>query len=134
MYESPVTIYRLGYYNRLSQTIIPIPLGHGGFFDFRIVSGPGYDIERLLKSKERAEKNVHLQRLAQFRKALRPYNSDAWALGSFSFPRHIVTKPSPVPFEWLDRLYLLEGHTKYVDGKINVEWINHGQLPDSSNN
>ena len=125
----PMTVYRLGYFDRRTNEIKFVPMNHGGFMDFNMVSCPGAEIQKYLDAKTDEERAYYGRRLQQYQKALRPYRSNRWLLGPLAHPNHVIAKSEPVPVEWFEELYLLEGHSQYVDGQVHIDWLVRGELP-----
>ena len=125
----PTTIYRLGYWNRQDKRVEFVPMNHGGFMDFNMVSCPGVDIKGFLDSTTDEQRAYHAKRLRQYQKALRPHGSNRWLLGPLAHPNHVIAKSDSIPTEWFDKLYLMEGHSRYLDGDVHIGWTVRGRLP-----
>ena len=122
------TIYRVGYRPGPDRPAMIIPMNHGGFMDFRWVSGTGSILEVLARTPEGPERERLLRVLRNFLSALRPQHSNARLLGPLTLPPHVVAASSAVDIARTSDFRVLRGESEFRDGDVRIKWHDEGPL------
>lgn len=126
----PQVYYRLGYLNRESGLIEPIPLSHFGFMDFQGVTAPGVYLKFLNESEDAGVRAMSAEALETLLRTVRSGGSDHALLGPFFCPLHTVASPRLLPLELLSQPYVVRGRRYYDPQRDQVvgDWESVGDL------
>ena len=124
------TVYRLGYFDRDARRIRPMPMNYGGFTDFRWIGMTDSYVRVYATAQNDFQRMQSVQILQQYQAALRPHHSNRWLLGALAMPDHVVSDSPEITLESFSELYLMEGRSRLLNGRIHIDWRVMGQLPD----
>jgi hypothetical protein len=134
-YAKPFTVYRLGYRDPEDGKLKPMPVNHGGFFDYLLMKNSEDNIRYYLKYSEPEHsdpevRNIYIHRVALLARCIRPYKSNEWLLGDLSCPGHTFHHADPVPLEHFKELHVLKGEYHYELRRGDADWESLGLLSE----
>lgn len=124
----PTMAYRLGYRDRDTGLLRPIPPNYGGFMDCWGVTLAGREVDLYLNAESEQQRRAALVRLLQYARALRPHRSSQ-RLGVLSCPPHVLGASREIPVEWFDELHLLCARFEAPHESLDAPWEDCGLLP-----
>jgi hypothetical protein len=103
-------IYRLGYRDVASGDIDVVPLGYGGFLEYRHVALLSQATEQILKPDSSAATVAYYEdRIETLLIAARPANANGWLLGRWRLPDHLMSNSGDVRITEITDFLLLKG-------------------------
>jgi len=126
--EGKSTAHRLGYRDPVTGQLAVIPIYHGGFFDFRSITGPALEIQSLATAAKPELATESCNRLGQYVRALRDFGSDGWLLGPLQHPHHLVAASKAVDPDLITEPLLLRGDWIVTGTTANVTWQQIGSV------
>lgn len=127
-YAGPQTVYRLGYLDSNDNKLKPMPVNHGGFFDYLLMKNSEDNIRFYLNGKTHEVRDVYINRVALLGRCIRPYKSNKWLLGEFSCPGHTFHHADPVPLGHFNELLILKGEYHYDLYRGDAQWESLGSV------
>jgi hypothetical protein len=129
-YAKPFTVYRLGYLDPDDNTLKPLPVNHGGFFDYLLMKNAEDNIRFYLNGQTHEIRDVYIKRVALLGRCIRPYKSNKWLLGDFSCPGHTFHHADPVPLDKFNDLQILKGEYHYELYRGEAHWESLGSVSE----
>lgn len=127
-YAKPFTVYRLGYRDPDDGQLKPMPVNHGGFFDYLLMKNSEDNIRFYLNGQTHEIREVYIKRVALLGRCIRPYKSNNWLLGPLSCPGHTFHHADPVPLDHFKELLLLKGEYHYDLYRGDARWESLGSV------
>jgi hypothetical protein len=127
-YTKSMTMYHLGYRDPQSGQLVPLPVDHGGFCDFRITPPPNA-VDTYSHTADPVQRRQQLDILWQYVRIIRPHDSNRWLLGPCACPSVFVGDSQAVPRAWLAEIHLLRGEYNYAERGLDVTWQEVGKIP-----
>lgn len=129
-YAKPFTVYRLGYRDPDDGKLRPMPVNHGGFFDYLLMKNSEDNILFYVKGETHEIRAFYIKRVALLGRCIRPYKSNKWLLGDLSCPGHTFHHADPVPLDHFKELLILEGKYHYDLHRGEAQWKNLGSVAE----